>query len=177
MMTLERYSHVMHLTSQVSGTLRDGHGPRSTCCGRRCRPAPCPAPRRCGRWRSSTTSSRSSAARTPAWSATSTSPATSTPPSPSAPWWSRRRPAPRPGRRRHRGRQRCPSTRTSSAATRPRPCLGRRKWPAARRMTACAARGPDPTVLAAVHAPMAALPPPERWGHSCLMARVGLLGR
>jgi len=26
-MTLERYSHVMHLTSQVSGTLRDGHGP------------------------------------------------------------------------------------------------------------------------------------------------------
>ena len=27
MMTLERYSHVMHLTSQVSGTLRDGLGP------------------------------------------------------------------------------------------------------------------------------------------------------
>ena len=26
-MTLERYSHVMHLTSQVSGTLRDGLGP------------------------------------------------------------------------------------------------------------------------------------------------------
>ena len=27
LMTLERYSHVMHLTSQVSGTLRDGLGP------------------------------------------------------------------------------------------------------------------------------------------------------
>jgi anthranilate synthase component 1 len=27
MMTLERYSHVMHLTSEVSGTLRDGLGP------------------------------------------------------------------------------------------------------------------------------------------------------
>jgi anthranilate synthase component 1 len=27
MMTLERYSHVMHLTSQVSGTLREGLGP------------------------------------------------------------------------------------------------------------------------------------------------------
>jgi anthranilate synthase component 1 len=26
-MTLERYSHVMHLTSQVSGDLRDGLGP------------------------------------------------------------------------------------------------------------------------------------------------------
>jgi anthranilate synthase component 1 len=27
LMTLERYSHVMHLTSQVSGSLRDGLGP------------------------------------------------------------------------------------------------------------------------------------------------------
>jgi len=27
LMTLERYSHVMHLTSQVSGDLRDGLGP------------------------------------------------------------------------------------------------------------------------------------------------------
>src|SRR5207237_8628521 len=27
MMTLERYSHVMHMTSQVSGRLRDGLGP------------------------------------------------------------------------------------------------------------------------------------------------------
>ena len=27
LMTLERYSHVMHLTSQVSGALRDGLGP------------------------------------------------------------------------------------------------------------------------------------------------------
>ena len=39
LMTLERYSHVMHLTSQVSGDLRD-ESARSTCCGRRCRRAP-----------------------------------------------------------------------------------------------------------------------------------------
>jgi anthranilate synthase component I len=38
LMTLERYSHVMHLTSQVSGELRDGSA-RSTCCGPRCPPA------------------------------------------------------------------------------------------------------------------------------------------
>ena len=88
MMTLERYSHVMHLTSQVSGRLRRRAVGRSTCCGPRCRPAPCRARRRCGPWRSSTSSSRPSGARTPAWSATSTSPATSTPPSPSARSWS-----------------------------------------------------------------------------------------
>ena len=34
---------------------------RSTCCGRRCRPARSAGRRRCGRWRSSTSSSRSSA--------------------------------------------------------------------------------------------------------------------
>ena len=44
------------------------------------------ARRRCGRWRSSTSSSRPSAARTPGPSATSTSPATSTPASRSARW-------------------------------------------------------------------------------------------
>ena len=33
-MTLEHYSHVMHLTSQVSGDLAPGRR-RSTCCGRR----------------------------------------------------------------------------------------------------------------------------------------------
>ena len=59
---------------------------RSTCCGPRCRPGPCRARRRCGPWRSSTSSSRPSAASTAASSATSTSRATSTPPSPSAPW-------------------------------------------------------------------------------------------
>ena len=36
MMTLERYSHVMHLTSQVSGQLRRRARTRSTCCGPRC---------------------------------------------------------------------------------------------------------------------------------------------
>ena len=39
LMTLERYSHVMHLTSQVSGDAASTGSARSTCCGRRCRPA------------------------------------------------------------------------------------------------------------------------------------------
>ena len=39
LMTLERYSHVMHLTSQVSGDLVRRARARSTCCGPRCRPA------------------------------------------------------------------------------------------------------------------------------------------
>ena len=38
LMTLERYSHVMHLTSQVSGELRRRARRRSTCCGPRCPP-------------------------------------------------------------------------------------------------------------------------------------------
>ena len=58
LMTLERYSHVMHLTSQVSGELRRRQDARSTCCAPRCRPARSAARRRCGRWRSSTSSSR-----------------------------------------------------------------------------------------------------------------------
>ena len=58
---------------------------RSTCSGRRCPPARCRGRRRCGPWRSSTTSSPPSAASTAAWSATSTSAATSTRPSPSGP--------------------------------------------------------------------------------------------
>ena len=85
LLTLERYSHVMHLTSQVSGASSPARPP-STCCGRRSRPARCRARPRCGPWRSSTRSSRPSAAPTPAPSATSTSPATSTPPSRSARW-------------------------------------------------------------------------------------------
>jgi anthranilate synthase component 1 len=64
MMTLERYSHVMHLTSQVSGSWPRAGRP-STCCGPRCPPARCRAHRRCGPWRSSTTSSRPSAGPTP----------------------------------------------------------------------------------------------------------------
>ena len=60
LMTLERYSHVMHLTSQVSGAAGRRARARSTCCGPRCRPARCRARPRCGPWRSSTRSSRPS---------------------------------------------------------------------------------------------------------------------
>jgi anthranilate synthase component 1 len=94
-LTLERYSHVMHLTSQVSGRLAEGK-----------------------------TAIDVLRATLPA---TSTSPATSTRPSPSARWWS----TTRAGRRSRRGRAssptRFPSTRTSSAATRPGRC-----WPRSR---------------------------------------------
>ena len=61
MMTLERYSHVMHLTSQVSGELRRGTRPDRRAAGHAARPAPCRARPRCGPWRSSTSSSRPSA--------------------------------------------------------------------------------------------------------------------
>ena len=60
LMTLERYSHVMHLTSQVSGELGAGQGPvdvlRATFPAGTVSGAP-----RCGPWRSSTSSSRPSA--------------------------------------------------------------------------------------------------------------------
>ena len=118
----------------VAGVGRAGRraARRSTCCGPRCRPARCRARRRCGPWRSSTSSSRPSAGPTPAWSATSTSPATSTPPSPSA-RWSCRPDGTRvgAGRRGHRGRLGAPRTRTSSAATRPRPSSPRCRPPGA----------------------------------------------
>ena len=39
LMTLERYSHVMHLTSQVRAPPSTGWA-RSTCSARPCRPAP-----------------------------------------------------------------------------------------------------------------------------------------
>ena len=39
LMVLERYSHVMHLTSQVSGDLARRRATRSTCCGPRSRRA------------------------------------------------------------------------------------------------------------------------------------------
>ena len=84
-MTLEYYSHVMHLTSQASGELAEGTA-LWTCCGRPCPPGPCPALRRCAPWRSSTISSRPGAGPTQVSWATSTSPATSTRPSPSARW-------------------------------------------------------------------------------------------
>ena len=39
LMVLERYSHVMHLTSQVAGDLARRTPTRSTCCAPRSRPA------------------------------------------------------------------------------------------------------------------------------------------
>jgi anthranilate synthase component 1 len=119
LMRVERYSHVMHLVSDVVGELADGvtpfdvlaaSFPAGTVSGRP----------RCGPWRSSTTWSATAAAPTPAASATSTSPATSIPASPSAPacssaapptarpapgWWpirSRTARSARPRRRRRR---------------------------------------------------------------------------
>ena len=84
LLTLERYSHVMHLTSQVSGRPGGGRGPIDVL--RATLPAgTVSGARRCGPWRSSTTWSPSSVGRTPASSATSTSPATWTPPSRSGP--------------------------------------------------------------------------------------------
>ena len=122
LMTLERYSHVMHLTSQVSGDLVDGSSPIDVLRAR-CRRARSAGRRRCGRWRSSTTSSRCGAAPTPASSATSTGAATSTRRSPSARCSAGRTgPASRPGP--GSSPTRSPTTRTWSAATRPPPC-----WP------------------------------------------------
>ena len=90
-MKVERYSHVMHITSNVTGRLAPGKTafdalraglPAGTVSGAP-RSAPC---------RSSTRSSPSAAGPTPAPSATSTSPATWTPASPCGPSSSRARP-------------------------------------------------------------------------------------
>ena len=63
---IERYSHVMHIVSNVEGELgatpRRGRRAR----GRLSRPARCPARRRCARWRSSTSWRRKSAGSMPA---------------------------------------------------------------------------------------------------------------
>ena len=56
MMTLEKYSHVMHLTSQVSGALAEGRTAIDVL--RATLPAARSGARRCGRWRSSTSSNR-----------------------------------------------------------------------------------------------------------------------
>ena len=57
LMSVETYSHVMHIVSSVSGTLRPGQARWMPCA--RCSPrARSPARRRSGRWRSSTSSSR-----------------------------------------------------------------------------------------------------------------------
>jgi anthranilate synthase component 1 len=83
-MVVERYSHVMHITSNVKGRLTAGKTSldalRGTSAG------PSPARRRSARWRSSTKSNRTAAAHTPARSATSISPATWTPASPCERW-------------------------------------------------------------------------------------------
>ena len=121
LMTLERYSHVMHLTSQVhghaargaradrraAGDAAGGHGQRGAegaGDGDHRRP-------RAGE----------AGSRTPASSATSTGAATSTRRSPSARCSAHRRaPACRPAPA--SSPTRSPTTRTSSAATRPPPC-------------------------------------------------------
>ena len=56
-MTVERYSHVMHIVSNVEGRLKPGWT-RSTCSRRASLPARSPARRRCARCRSSTNWSR-----------------------------------------------------------------------------------------------------------------------
>ena len=83
-MVIERYSHVMHITSNVTGQLTDGPRRLRRPAPPACPPARSPARRRSARCRSSTRSSRTAAARTPAPSATSTSPATWTRASPCA---------------------------------------------------------------------------------------------
>ena len=55
-MDVRRYSHIMHLESTVTGRSMPRATRRSTWCSPPSRPAPCPARRRCGRWRSSTSS-------------------------------------------------------------------------------------------------------------------------
>ena len=83
-MAVETYSHVMHIVSSVSGTLREevgADGRAALGAARRARSRARPRSARC---RSSTSSSRSSAAATAARSATSATPATSTPASTSA---------------------------------------------------------------------------------------------
>ena len=66
---LERYSQVMHIVSNVEGGSTRA-STRSTRSSPASRPAPSRARRRCGRWKSSTNWRRTSAAPTPAASAT-----------------------------------------------------------------------------------------------------------
>jgi anthranilate synthase component 1 len=126
-MSVERYSHIMHIVSSVVGTLAEGRTaydvltatfPAGRCPGRRSR----------ARWRSSRSWSRPGAASTAASSATSTSPAISTPRSRSerrccATGWRTSKPAP--------GSSPTPTPwpRTSSAATRRWRCCGRSRRP------------------------------------------------
>ena len=88
LMRVVRYSHVMHLESEVQGSLRTT-APSTMPSAPAFPPARCPAPPRSGQWRSSRSRRASGAAPTAARLDTSASPATWTPPSPSAPWSSR----------------------------------------------------------------------------------------
>ena len=69
-MVIERYSHVMHLTSHVVGTLAPGKTLARRAARRVPRGDACRARRRSAPWRSSTSSSRTSAASTAGRSAT-----------------------------------------------------------------------------------------------------------
>ncbi len=84
-MTIERYSHVMHIVSNVKGKLQPGLNALDVLKATFPAGTVSPARRRCGPWKSSTNSNRPSAASTPAPSATSVSTATWTSPLPSAP--------------------------------------------------------------------------------------------
>ena len=76
-MTLERYSHVMHLVSIVEGQARQTSTIGSMRWSRAFRPARCRARRRCARWRSSRSSRTGGVVSMPAPWAISTSPAIS----------------------------------------------------------------------------------------------------
>ena len=82
LMIVERYSHVMHIVSQVEGRLKEQMP--SMRCVPASPPGPSLAPRKSGRWRSSPKWSPAAEARTQAQSGTSRSMATWTPPSRSA---------------------------------------------------------------------------------------------
>ena len=107
-MTIERYSHVMHITSNVCGQLAPGKGAFEAL--QACLPAgTVSGARRCGRWRSSTSWSRIVAGRMPGRSAMSISAATWTPALPCGRWSCRATRAmcrPAPDRRRQRAGQR-----------------------------------------------------------------------
>ena len=85
-MKVERYSHVMHITSNVTGKLRRGPDRLRRAAGRACPPARSRARPRSARCRSSTRSSRRSAVPTAGPSDTSISPATWIPASRFGPW-------------------------------------------------------------------------------------------
>ncbi len=119
-MTIERYSHVMHITSNVNGRLGPARPP-STPCRPVCPPAPSPARRKSAPWRSSTNWSLTAAGPMAAPSAMSTSPATWTPALPCGLSSSMTtRPMFRPGRA--LWPTACPKTNGTRRSTRPADC-------------------------------------------------------